>query len=534
MPTYSKETALYNTGAIGNDIQAAGQTATNYIGIDGNGIKIANANPTTATTYQLQTSTGTEFVASGDSVAEFGGSGARIGKTDGARISVTPSGISGTNDANLEVMSIDSNGAVGDVEVVQRLDVTASMAKGTIAAEANLGLYLVTASATAAQVIKNVSAGAYNPSTDYLAIKFTNGNTVTAGGGPIIRVNTTNYGIFSAQIVNLSKKSLSATEFTWAANAIVVLRYDESVGAFIKVNLSNSTAQSKQFTMDTTSYPISSGQTITIRYDDAYYIKSDTIAYQTDATKTFAYGTSSTVSLISDLNVTLAYDGNKTFTLTAPVISSSYTVAFYDIFIKGVSYTSSMPLPSFTFGTRSGDRHNFSYTAGESLQTAANHQFVIGKHNNPDINDIFQIGNGTAETLKTIFSVSKTGDVSANNFAMASMTRSLSGSQEDSSIKAIRVGNLLVMSGTLPNVTLTSVNTWTDVASVSLSSLNATTAGNMASWFDFSGGGASFTGDVNAGGDFYISGTNLIVRLKVNKATGSNRYLKFICIGSIS
>ena len=41
------------------------RTATNYIVANSSGIKIANANPSTAETYQLQTATGTDFVVAG-------------------------------------------------------------------------------------------------------------------------------------------------------------------------------------------------------------------------------------------------------------------------------------------------------------------------------------------------------------------------------------------------------------------------------------------------------------------------------------
>lgn len=40
MTTYSKETALYSTDAIANDIDAASKTAENYIELDGDGIKV--------------------------------------------------------------------------------------------------------------------------------------------------------------------------------------------------------------------------------------------------------------------------------------------------------------------------------------------------------------------------------------------------------------------------------------------------------------------------------------------------------------
>lgn len=68
------------TGSI--DLTAsndAAKTATNYIGIDSTGIRIANANPSTATTYQHQSATSTEFVVDGSSMAEISGDGARFG-----------------------------------------------------------------------------------------------------------------------------------------------------------------------------------------------------------------------------------------------------------------------------------------------------------------------------------------------------------------------------------------------------------------------------------------------------------------------
>lgn len=81
MPTYTKETALYDTGAISDDIDDASKTATNYISVDSTGIRIANSNPATATTYQHQTATNTEFVVNNESMGEFSGDGVRIGKS---------------------------------------------------------------------------------------------------------------------------------------------------------------------------------------------------------------------------------------------------------------------------------------------------------------------------------------------------------------------------------------------------------------------------------------------------------------------
>lgn len=55
-----------------NALTDAAKTATNYIRADSTGVRIANANPSTATTYQHLTATNTEFVAGGETVASFG------------------------------------------------------------------------------------------------------------------------------------------------------------------------------------------------------------------------------------------------------------------------------------------------------------------------------------------------------------------------------------------------------------------------------------------------------------------------------
>ena len=58
----------------------AAKVASNYISADPTGIRIANASPATATTYQHQTATETEFVVDNVSRASISGDGARFGK----------------------------------------------------------------------------------------------------------------------------------------------------------------------------------------------------------------------------------------------------------------------------------------------------------------------------------------------------------------------------------------------------------------------------------------------------------------------
>ena len=88
MATYSKETALYDTGAIGAGIAGAESNgkreATNYIYAGSDGIKIANADPEHADTYQKQTADSTEFYVDGVKRSSVSGSGFDVFAEDGS------------------------------------------------------------------------------------------------------------------------------------------------------------------------------------------------------------------------------------------------------------------------------------------------------------------------------------------------------------------------------------------------------------------------------------------------------------------
>jgi len=92
MTTYTKETALYDTGAIGDGISEAGETASKYITvIDQNGIKVhAENNPTT--NYTQIDGNGMEVFEGGISVASFGTDGARLGEKTGAHSEIDANG----------------------------------------------------------------------------------------------------------------------------------------------------------------------------------------------------------------------------------------------------------------------------------------------------------------------------------------------------------------------------------------------------------------------------------------------------------
>lgn len=97
MATYTKETALYDTGAIAGGISDASETASKYItAVDQNGIKVhAESNPTTNYTqinangmsiYQNVDGTATE-------VASFGADGAQVGSDETGHTIVDSNGM---------------------------------------------------------------------------------------------------------------------------------------------------------------------------------------------------------------------------------------------------------------------------------------------------------------------------------------------------------------------------------------------------------------------------------------------------------
>jgi hypothetical protein len=88
MTTYSKETALYDTGAIAGDISTAGQTASKYITyVDADtGIRVHNANDTD--NYLQLNATGSELFRDGTSVAKFGET-ARVGADETDRVEIS-------------------------------------------------------------------------------------------------------------------------------------------------------------------------------------------------------------------------------------------------------------------------------------------------------------------------------------------------------------------------------------------------------------------------------------------------------------
>ena len=83
---------------------------------------------------------------------------------------------------------------------------------------------------------------------------------------------------------------------------------------------------------------------------------------------------------------------------------------------QGMNYTvaTTAPGPSFVYGSLAdnGSIGGYSAAMGMGMDAAGDFQLAIGKYNDNDPNNAFEIGNGTATSPRTIMAVSKDGAVS--------------------------------------------------------------------------------------------------------------------------
>lgn len=117
MSTYTKETALYDTGAIANDIANAGTTATSYITqVDSQGIwvtpsalKPTNTETGAGATGARINADGMEIFQNGDALAHYGDY-ARIGKEGEANTTISPGEVVISAGNNIDALRITPDG----------------------------------------------------------------------------------------------------------------------------------------------------------------------------------------------------------------------------------------------------------------------------------------------------------------------------------------------------------------------------------------------------------------------------------------
>lgn len=218
MTTYSKETALYDTGAIATDITEAGNTAEKYITkIDDNGIKVHAYDDTNevadTNNYTRITSNGMEVFQNGESVSSFGGS-VRIGKNaDAARVNisstqldiVTAEGV-GALSVNLETEATKTYG------VTQYLDVPIKV----LGQETQSVLLNLPSAITSGQVV-------------YLPFKATLNGSVTGSAISQINKGTDKQG--SVNLISSSGVRVASLSYSYSASNDTISVTNTSTGS---------------------------------------------------------------------------------------------------------------------------------------------------------------------------------------------------------------------------------------------------------------------------------------------------------------
>lgn len=109
-----------------------------------------------------------------------------------------------------------------------------------------------------------------------------------------------------------------------------------------------------------------------------------------------------------------------TFTNSTKVVTATVNSAYrIEVSCRYYECLVTANAPSFMYGSLAsgGSIGGFSAAMGANLNAAGDFQFVTGKWNNNDTNNLFEIGNGTGENNRaTCFSVGNDGSVTASGY----------------------------------------------------------------------------------------------------------------------
>ena len=179
---------------------------------------------------------------------------------------------------------------------------------------------------------------------------------------------------------------------------------------------------------------------------------------------------------------------------------------------------------SHTEGSSTTAAGDYSHTQNLGNSAAYEAQTAIGKYNANDPNNAFEIGNGTNSERSNALAVDWNGNLTTGNFRDAAMTKDLSNS---GIVRACRIGNMLVMSGSLSECSVSSTFTWTHLAHIDPTELGITSVGALGAMVDVNGGGPSYYGSTNGGGFAHIVDGVLYADMQTNAAF-SNKFVKFL------
>ena len=110
--------------------------------------------------------------------------------------------------------------------------------------------------------------------------------------------------------------------------------------------------------------------------------------------------------------ITMSYDGADTLTIKIELRYISFKDSRFSYLLE---YTVTTQAPALSFGTDdSTAKGDFSSSFGEGMVTDGSHQSAMGKFNNNDANNLFEVGNGTADNARSnAFEVASSGNIKA-------------------------------------------------------------------------------------------------------------------------
>ncbi len=340
MATYTKETALYDTGAIATDIGAAGETASKYItAVDQNGIKV-HAESSDNINYSLINAEGMEIfkgttVSDSKSVAKFGDT-TRIGTENDASITITDTSLTGTGEGGKEFFRF----ANSDTQMSIQSTITAYHGTGqAFPTSASTGISRVLSRTPATDSKIKVRFALYNQGVgyNYANMQFTPGTE-------------------EAQFKQISHNGTTYT---------VYARYD-----------GNSTIDRIYSSAQMTSV---NSVDCTINYNFTSFAPSFEIGEDADASGAYSYAEGYHATASGN------YSHAEGYYATA---SGNYSHA------EGNHSTAS---GNYSHAEGNGTQAVGTYSHTQNNSTTANYpyQTIIGKYNDNKQNSAFEIGNGT-------------------------------------------------------------------------------------------------------------------------------------------
>lgn len=332
-----------------------------------------------------------------------------------------------------------------------------------------------------------------------------------------------------------------------SSGAVGVSRVSFALSTPIKMSIYTSGAptQTRHLTLDLTGIK----QLVDNIIDVEYTVEYSTFAGQMLKTEhmTFTYGTSEskymfdggTEGTFAYSYVRLDYDGSNDITCEWFSQSRAGGNVYWRTFrIIGYSRSGEVSLPVYAIGSRvykdvANNDNGFSATIGRSLIASSPDQLVTGHCNAEDASGTYAhvIGNGTSDSSRSnAFTVDWSGNVEAAGNITASNMRDIAMTIDIGSsgtARACRIGNMLVLSGSLGGCTVSDTYTWTHLAHIDPSDLGITSATSMGAMVDVNGGGPSYFGSTNGGGNARIVNGTLYAEMQTNAAF-SGKYVKFI------